>query len=70
MKRYCIKSREGRLDYFDILAENEEGFRIRLTRLSDGNEKIIEEFMSRKLFNICVQTGYIFEVEEPSVSVA
>lgn len=70
MKRYCVKCREGRVDYFDIINEAETGYNIRLTRLSDGNEKIMEEFMPRDLFDICVQTGYIFEMEAPSVSVA
>ena len=70
MKRYCIKSREGKLEYFDIISENEDGYRIRITRLSDGNEKIIEESMTRSLFNMCVQTGYIFEVENDAASVA
>ena len=63
MKRYCIKCRAGKLEYFDILSENTDAFKIRLTRLSDGSEKVIEEFMSRNLFDICVQTGYIYELE-------
>jgi hypothetical protein len=70
MKRYCIKSREGRLDYFDIISESDEGFKIQLTRLSDGSEKIKEEYMSRHLFDICVQTGYIFELEKEPAFVA
>jgi hypothetical protein len=63
MKRYCVKCRAGRIEYFDVLAENNDGYRVRLTRISDGSEKIIEEFMSRHLFDICYKTGYIFEME-------
>jgi hypothetical protein len=63
MKRYCIKCRTGRIEFFDIISENDDGYRIRLTRLSDGNERIIEESMSRHLFNMCVKTGYIYELE-------
>ena len=70
MKRYCIKCRAGKLEYFDILSENTDAFKIRLTRLSDGSEKVIEEFMSRNLFDICVQTGYIYELESTGASVA
>ena len=70
MKRYCIKSRTGRVEYFDIISENDEGYKIRITRLSDGNEKIIEEFMTRSLFDMCVQSGYIFQMEESDISVA
>ena len=62
MKRYCIKSRPGRSDYLDILAETDEGYKIRLTRLGDGNESIREDFINRHLFDICVKTGYLFEL--------
>ena len=70
MKRYCIKSRTGKIEYFDIIAENDSDYIIRLTRLSDGNEKVIEESMSRHLFNMCVKTGYIYELEMSDAVVA
>ena len=70
MKRYCIKNRTGKIEFFDILSESEDGYNIRLTRLSDGDEKIIEEFMPRSLFDMCVQSGYIFQMEESDISVA
>ena len=63
MKRYCIKCRAGRIEFFDIISEDDNGYNIRLTRLSDGKERIVEESMPRHLFNICVKTGYIYEVE-------
>jgi len=70
MKRYCIKSRSGKIEFFDILSENENELRIRLYRISDGNERIIEETMSHDLFDMCMKTGYIYEVEIPSAVVA
>jgi len=70
VKRYCIKSRTGKVEYFDIISETGEGYKIRLTRISDGSEKIIEEFMTHSLFDMCVQSGYIFQMEERDVSVA
>jgi hypothetical protein len=70
VKRYCIKSRTGKIEYFDIISENDEGYKIRLTRINDGDEKIIEDSMTRSLFDICVQSGYIFQMEERDVSVA
>ena len=70
MKRFCIKCRTGRIEYFDIISEDDNGFMIRLTRVSDGSERIIEESMSRNLFDICVKTGYIFELEKTAVNVA
>jgi hypothetical protein len=70
VKRYCIKARTGRVEYFDIISENEEGYNIRLTRINDGYEKIIEEFMPRSLFDMCALSGYIFQMEEGDASVA
>jgi len=70
MKRYCIKCRAGRIEFFDIISESDDGYRIRLTRVSDGNERIVEESMSRHLFNICIKTGYIFELENAALTVA
>ena len=70
MKRYCIKCRAGKIEFFDIIAENDDGYRIRLTRVSDGSERIVEESMPRHLFNICLKTGYIFELENAAATVA
>ena len=63
MKRYCIKCRAGRIEFFDVIAKTDDGYRIRLTRLSDGNERIVEETLSRHLFKMCLSTGYIYELE-------
>jgi hypothetical protein len=63
VKRYCIKCRSGKVEFFDIISETDDGYRIRLTRLSDGSERILEESMTRHLFNMCVKTGYIYELE-------
>ena len=70
MKRYCIKCRTGRVEYLDIISENDEGYKIRITRINDGDEKIIEESMTRSLFDMCVQSGYIFQMEQSDASVA
>jgi len=70
MKRYCIKCRSGRIEYFDIISENDSELMIRLYRITDGSEKIIEETMSRDLFNMCTKTGYIYELEMDAAVVA
>ena len=64
MKRFCIKSKAGTIEYFDILSEEEEGYKVRLTQICDGNEKIIETFMTRHLFELCQKTGYIYELDK------
>jgi hypothetical protein len=70
MKRYCIKNEPGKIEFIDILRENDEGFLIRVTRIRDGYEKTSEDFMPRHLFNICVNTGYLYETKEAAASVA
>ena len=70
MKRYCIKCRSGKIEYFDIISESDNAYKIRITRLCEGSEKIIEESMTRALFDMCLKTGYIFELESADVSVA
>jgi hypothetical protein len=70
MKRYSIKSRPDRSEYLDILKETEAGYAIRLTKISDGYEKIREDFIDRHLFDICVKTGYLSELANAAFSVA
>jgi len=69
MKRYCIKSHPGRFEYVDILMETEEGYKIKLTRICDGDEKTREEFIDRHLFDICVKTGYLSELTQAELGV-
>ena len=61
MKRYCLKSQPGKIEYFDILSEDDDGFKIKLTRIFEGSEKITETSIPRHLFNFCLRTGYIIE---------
>jgi hypothetical protein len=70
MKRFCIKCRAGCVEYFDILSENEYEYVIRLTKISDGNEKVSEEALPRHLFELCLKTGYIYKMETGQISVA
>ena len=70
MKRYCIKSQSGKIEYFDIVSENDNELRVRIYRISDGSEKVIEENMSHDLFNMCTKTGYIYELEMDTAVVA
>ena len=64
MKRYCLKSRNGNIEYFDILSEEKEVFKVILTRIHNGNEKITETFITRDLFELCQKTGYIYELNK------
>ena len=70
MKRYCVRCREGKVEFLDIIAESNDEYRVRITKISDGNEKIIQETMTKDLFDMCVKTGYIFEMEDVIATVA
>jgi len=59
MKRYTIKSIPGVTEYIDILKEMEHEFLVRFTRDRNGNVKTSEETITRHLFDICLQTGYL-----------
>lgn len=68
MKRYSIKCLSGSTEYIDILKEMESEYLVRFTRNNNGNVKTSEETITRHLFNICVQTGYLNPVAESSVA--
>jgi len=64
MKNYYIRSNPGSADYLSVMRETDEGFLVRIYRDLDGYEKVIEEFMTKMLFESCIRTGYIAEMEE------
>ncbi|MDR3144672.1 MAG: hypothetical protein LBU21_00185 [Treponema sp.] len=70
MKRYCIRCEPGRVEYMDVLRETGDGFMVRLTRIKDDYEKTLEEFMSRRLFETCLNTGYVYEMNIDAATVA
>jgi len=64
MKRYSIKCLPGNTEYIDILKESDSDYIVRFTRDSNGNIRTTEETITRHLFNICVQTGYLNPVTD------
>jgi hypothetical protein len=56
------------IEYLDILSEVEDGYKVRLTKIYDGNEKVRVESISRHLFNLCFRTGYIYEMEQAAIA--
>ncbi len=70
MSRYCIKCEPGRVEFMDILKETTGGFMVRVTRERDGYEKILDEFMSKELFETCINTGFLYKMENARHSVA
>lgn len=70
MKRYCIKCEPGRVEFLDVLREGDDGLAVRVVRVKDGYDKVVEEFMPRHLFELCLKTGYIYETKEAAATVA
>jgi len=70
MKRYCVKCRNDRIEYIEVVNEIEDGFLIRLTRMHEGIEKTMEETISRPLFDLCLKTGHIYEEAAANAQVA
>jgi hypothetical protein len=70
MKRYYIKSEPGGIEYLDIVNENSDGYIVRVTRIKNGYKKVIEELLSRRLFNICLKTGFIYQTEKNAAPAA
>jgi len=68
MKRYTVKCLPGYTEYIDILQEMDNEYLVRFTRNRNGNIKTTEETITRHLFNICVQTGYLNPMSESSVA--
>jgi len=67
MKRYSIKCLPGNSEYIDILKEMDDEYLVRFTRNNNGSVKTTEETITRHLFNICLQTGYLHPMTEVSV---
>jgi len=68
MKRYSIKCMSGSTEYIDILKESDSEYLVRFTRYNNGHTKTTEETITRHLFNICLQTGYLNPMTESSVA--
>lgn len=68
MKNYYIRTYSGSSDYLSILDETADGFKVRIYRDQDGYEKIIDEYMPSSLFESCVRTGYLLEMENASAT--
>lgn len=69
MKRYSLKSLVNKNDYMTIVQEMEDGYVIRIVRDLDGYNDIKTDFLSKELFECCIRTGYLTEIQE-SVKVA
>ncbi|MFC2603190.1 MAG: hypothetical protein ACTTI5_06820 [Treponema sp.] len=64
MKSYSLKSLGNKNDYMTVLKETKEGYVIRIVRDMDGYDDVQTDFLSKELFECCIRTGYLTEIEE------
>ena len=64
MKSYSLKSLGNKNDYMTVLKETKEGYVIRIVRDMDGYDDVTTDFLSKELFECCIRTGYLSEIEE------
>lgn len=67
-KSYALKSHNSN-DYLTVEKELEDGFVIRIVRDKDGYEEVVTDFISKVLFDSCIRTGYLTEIEIPQTAV-
>ena len=63
MENYLLKSHSNSNDYMTLLEEVNDGYIVRIVRDKDGYEEVITDFISKMLFDSCVRTGYITNIE-------
>jgi hypothetical protein len=62
MRKYYVKGPQDRIEYFEIVGDTTDSYLVRLTRIVDGDKKVLDERISHDLFEICLKTGYIYQV--------
>lgn len=62
MKRYHVRSAPGQQAVLEVLSSSTEGHQVRITRHYDTYQESEESFMPRELFELCVKTAYIVEL--------
>ena len=55
----------NKYDYMTILKELNDGYVIKIVRDMDGYEEVKTDFLSKELFESCIRTGYLTEIEVP-----
>ena len=70
MKSYTLKSIGKNSDYMTIVREMEDGFVVKIFRDMDGYEDIKTDYISKELFDSCIRTGYLTEINPQDVEKA
>jgi hypothetical protein len=65
MKSYTLKSIGNSSDYMTVIREMEDGYVVRIVRDRDGYNEVKTDYISRELFDSCIRTGYLTEINQP-----
>ena len=64
MGTYTLKSIGKSTDYMTIVREMEDGYVVRIVRDRDGYNEVKTDFISHRLFESCIRTGYLTKIED------
>ncbi|MCQ2573616.1 MAG: hypothetical protein MJ182_06955 [Treponema sp.] len=64
MKSFALKSIGNKQDFLTIVREMDDGYVVRIIRDLDGYEDVKTDYISKELFESCIRTGYLTEIEE------
>ncbi len=48
-----------------VIREMEDGYVVRIVRDRDGYNEVKTDYISRELFDSCIRTGYLTEINQP-----
>lgn len=64
MKRYRITATPECTAILELLSTGADGHQVRITRHYDGWAETEESFMTHELFDMCLRTDYIREIDD------
>jgi len=64
MKVFRIKGNGPRFDFIEIISENENGYEVLITKCYEDYKVEKNDFITVKLWDICIETGYFVPAEE------
>ncbi|SIQ28179.1 hypothetical protein SAMN05920897_106111 [Alkalispirochaeta americana] len=63
--RFRIKSNPERSEFLEIIGRTPQGLQVRIVRHHEGYDTVDESFMDHDLFETCLKTGYLTEIDAP-----
>ena len=66
LKTYRVKGDNPAVTYVQVSEEHEDEILLIVTKLNGEDERIHEDRISRELFQMCIETGYLVEDESLS----